>query len=68
MLLNDFHRFPENVKAFEEMGKVTWRRSGDGIFRKWIEIPGGYKGKEGFFEFLVEPNGTINHRIFNPNY
>jgi hypothetical protein len=66
MNMGDFHGFPENVKAFEEVGNVVWKNSGDGIFRKWIQIPGGYKGKEGFFEFLIEPNGTINHRNFTP--
>ena len=35
--------------------------------RTKLSIPGSYKGKEGVFEFIKEPNGDINHRLFKPN-
>ena len=31
-----------------------------------LEIRGNYKGKDGFFEFIKEQNGEINHRYFRP--
>ena len=38
-----------------------------GITRQKLEIPRGYKGKEGIFEYIKEPNGNINHCLFKPN-
>jgi hypothetical protein len=29
-------------------------------------IPGWYRGKNCVFEFIKEPNGDINHRLFSP--
>lgn len=40
-------------------------RRGDGVARTKLSIPGRYKGKDGVFEFIKEPNGDINHRFFN---
>ena len=37
---------------------------GDGIKRLKLEIPGWYIGKNGMFEFIKEPDNTINHRFF----
>lgn len=31
-----------------------------------LTIPGGYKGREGSFEFIKDANGAINHRLFKP--
>ncbi len=28
-----------------------------------FSIPGAYNGREGFFEFIKEPNGNINQTI-----
>ena len=67
MKQNDFHAFPESVKGFQGAGKVSKLKGGDGVVRQKLEIPGGYKGKEGNFEFIKEPNSTINHRLFKPN-
>jgi len=67
MKQGDFHGFPESVKAFQDAGKVTKIKGGDAITREKLEIPGGYKGREGKFEFIKESDGTINHRLFRPN-
>jgi hypothetical protein len=32
-----------------------------------LKIPRGYKGKEGFFEFIKDSAGQINHRLTAPN-
>ncbi|MCX0499401.1 hypothetical protein D3M71_09495 [Erwinia billingiae] len=39
---------------------------GDGVERLKLEISGSYRGKEGVFEYIREPDGTINHRLFVP--
>jgi len=60
----DFHSFPESVKTFQKDGFITRLKGGDGIVREKLEIPGTYKGRKGNFEFIKEPNGEINHRLF----
>lgn len=64
---NDLHSFPESVKSFTNSGKISELIGNDGIVRTKLEIPGTYKGKKGNFEFIKEPDGTINHRFFQPN-
>ena len=63
----DLHAFPESVKAFQEAGQITKITGGDGVVRDMLKIPGEYRGKQGVFEFIKEPDGTINHRLFKPN-
>ena len=65
MKKGDFHGFPESVTAFESNGFITTIKGGDGIVREMLKIPGGYKSRKGFFEFIKEFDGTINHRLFN---
>ncbi|MGI8544185.1 MAG: RHS repeat domain-containing protein [Aridibacter sp.] len=65
MKTGDFHAFPESVRAFESAGRVTNITGGDGVVRQMLRIPGGYRNSNGFFEFIKEQNGNINHRFFN---
>jgi filamentous hemagglutinin len=67
MAQEDMHGFPESVRAFECSGVVSKLTGGDGIVRDMLKIPGSYKGKDGFFEFIKEADGTINHRFFREN-
>ena len=67
MSKDDFHAFPESVKAFQESGKVSKIKGGDGVVREKLEIPGEYRGREGVFRFIKEADGSINHRQFHPN-
>ena len=67
----EFHSFPDAVKAFEGSGTVRTVTGGDGIVRQMLEIPGSYQSAggtwyEGVFQFMKEPNGIINHRLFVP--
>jgi hypothetical protein len=66
MRQDDFHGFPESVKTFESDVQVTTITGGDGGVRQQLTIPGSYKGRDGNFEFIKEPNGNINHRYFRP--
>ena len=61
---NDLHSFSDLVTNYAELGKVTSIRGGDGIVRQRLEIPGGYKGQEGAFQFIKEADGLITHRFF----
>lgn len=64
----DYHTFPRSVEAFEKYGTIRTITGGDGIKRMKLEIPGWYKGKKGNFEFIKEPDNTINHHFFNVSH
>jgi len=63
----DLHGFPESVRTFQSAGQVTKITGGDGKVRDMLKIPGEYRGKQGFFEFIKESDGSINHRLFKAN-
>ncbi len=63
----DYHGFPQSVDAFSGDGTVTSITGGDGVTRWRLTIPGSYKGQTSVFEFIRNPDGTINHRLFVPN-
>jgi hypothetical protein len=64
----EFHAFPESVRAFESAGTVRTVVGGDKVTRQMLEIPGSYgTGGSGVFQFIKNPDGTINHRLFVPN-
>lgn len=67
MKSGDLHSFPESVRTFQDAGTVTKITGGDGIVRDMLKIPGRYRGKNGNFEFIKEPDGSINHRLFKPD-
>lgn len=62
----DFHSFPESVDGHADLGKISVITGGDGVERLKLEISGSYRGKEGVFEYIREPSGAINHRLFLP--
>lgn len=67
MKQGDYHAFPRSVEAYGKQGRVKTITGGDGKKRKLVEIEGGYRGKDGVFEFIIEPDGkTVNHRLFKP--
>lgn len=62
----DYHAFPQSVDGFAQHGTVTRIVGGDGITRYKLEIKGSYRGKAGVFEYIKNPDGSINHRLFVP--
>ena len=46
------------------MAKKTEIIGKDGIKRVKIEIQGSYKNHDGVFEYIIEPDNTVNHRFF----
>ncbi|MCG8422128.1 MAG: hypothetical protein MJE77_29750, partial [Proteobacteria bacterium] len=63
----DNHGFPLEVDNFAGQGTRTTIKGGDGVVRTKVELRGGYKGKEGIFEWIIEPDKTVNHRLFVPD-
>ncbi|HIW05934.1 MAG TPA: VENN motif pre-toxin domain-containing protein [Candidatus Ignatzschineria merdigallinarum] len=63
----DYHGFPSSVDHFSGAGKMTEIIGGDGITRYKLEIPGEYRGRTGVFEYIRDPDGKINHRLFVPD-
>ncbi|WP_155757847.1 RHS repeat domain-containing protein [Acinetobacter beijerinckii] len=63
----DYHSFPQAIDGFASIGKVSRLQGGDKLYRWKLEIPGAYRGKDGIFEYIRNHNGTINHRLFEPN-
>jgi hypothetical protein len=61
-----YHGFSPYVDNFAGLGKRAEIVGGDGIKRLKVELPGGWAGKDGHFEWIIEPNQVINHRIFIP--
>ncbi len=60
----DNHGFPLVVDNFAGRGTTRQITGGDGVVRTRVELSGSYRGKEGTFEWIVEPDGTVNHRLF----
>ena len=72
----EFHSFPESIAAFESSGTV---RTLTGVEKEVqvLEIPGSYmtpsapgvpgKWYDGVFQWMKDPDNTINHRLFVPN-
>jgi len=68
MQQGDYHSFPQSVDGFGADATATRMTGGDGIVRTKLELPGGWRGKDGKFEWILEPdNKTVNHRLFVPN-
>ncbi|WP_197732872.1 hypothetical protein [Paraburkholderia pallida] len=63
----DYHGFPQSADAFSGEGTVQPITGGDGVVRWKLTIPGSYNGTSGVFEYIRNPDGTINHRLFVPN-
>lgn len=67
MQQGDYHSFPDSVDGMGGDGVITSITGGDDIVRTKIEISGSYMGKNGVFQYIVEPDGiTCNHRLFVP--
>jgi|GEM_PF-2343862 len=67
MKSGDYHAFPKEVDNFAGIGTKTSIVGADNITRIKIELPGSYAGKKGHFEWIIEPTGGVNHRLFVPD-
>jgi RHS repeat-associated protein len=61
-----YHGFPSLIDRYAiKYGEKTIINGADGIKRTRIILPGSINGRNGVYEWIVEPNGMINHRLFN---
>jgi RHS repeat-associated protein len=62
----DNHGFPLEVDNSAGLGRQSKITGGDGVVRTKIELDGSYGSKNGVFEWIIEPDGAVNHRLFRP--
>ena len=60
----EFHSFPTLVDVFGGDGEIVQIQGGDGLMYTAVRIWGGYGQYDGYFEYIIGPDGTINHRFF----
>jgi len=63
----DFHGFPRIVDNYANFGQKELIKGNDGFNRVKISLDGGYKGLDGYFEWIIEVDKSVNHRLFIPN-
>lgn len=61
---SDDHGFPLEVDNLADHGRSTPLVGGDGVKRTLVEVDGSYRGKDRHFEWIVEPDQSVNHRLF----
>ncbi|MCH9633990.1 MAG: hypothetical protein S4CHLAM7_07240 [Chlamydiae bacterium] len=64
--LPDNHSFPKIVDNYASLSKRQIILGHDNIERTHLLLKGSYKGKEGYFEWIIEANKQVNHRLFKP--
>jgi hypothetical protein len=52
-----YHGFPSSID--------TLPTAGDGIPRTLVRLPGAINGEAGDYEWIIDQDGTVNHRYFN---
>ncbi len=67
MWSDEYHGFPKIIDNFGSSGKISDIVGVDKIVRTKLEIPGSLNGKNGIFEYIIESDKSINHRLFKPN-
>ncbi|MBS0458297.1 MAG: RHS repeat-associated core domain-containing protein [Proteobacteria bacterium] len=68
MKKGDNHAFPHQVDGFAARdGKVSTAADSRGNPVQMLTVKGGYKGREGTFEYIKNQSNEIYHRFFNPD-
>jgi hypothetical protein len=63
----DRHAFPLEVDNFAGDATVTPLRGGDGVLRQKVVLPGYWRGEQGTFQWIIEPDKAVNHRLWVPD-
>ncbi|WP_242479946.1 hypothetical protein [Bacillus cereus group sp. N21] len=58
------HGFPDVIDNYSRFSQRFLFKGGDGIERDLFQVEGFYNGKNGVFEWIIEPNGAMSHRRF----
>jgi len=63
---DDYHSFPLVVDNYSGYGSVTQTLGNNGAMYTHVNIPGGYKGSEGVFHYIIDSENILQHRLFEP--
>lgn len=66
MQQGDCHSFPELVRTEVTPGDVSIENGADGEPCTNVRIPGAINGTEGEYHWIIDDEGMINHRMFEP--
>jgi RHS repeat-associated protein len=61
-----YHGFPSLIDTLPTRADLSSIRGGDGAMRRLVSMPGSINGTPGRYEWIIERDGSINHRHFNP--
>jgi hypothetical protein len=62
----DYHSFPELVKNEVTPDDVSTETGADGDTYTHVRIPGSINGTDGVYHWIIDDEGMINHRMFEP--
>jgi hypothetical protein len=55
----EFHGFPRIVDNYANFGRKELIKGKDGLSRTKVSVDGGYKGRDGDFEWIIESDKSI---------
>ena len=61
----DNHGFPAVIDTLPTMEDTSIVPGGDGIPRMHVTLPGEVNGSPGTFHWIIEQDGSVNHRFFD---
>ena len=62
----DYHGFPRIVDNYAGIGRTELITGKDNVKRLKVSLDGSYQKRDGVFEWIVENDKSINHRLFVP--
>jgi RHS repeat-associated protein len=61
-----YHGFPSLVDTLPTAGDAAPLAGADGVTRTIVRLAGSINGVPGDYEWLIDEDSSINHRMFNP--
>jgi hypothetical protein len=61
-----YHSFPRLIDRMATVQDVTTITGGDGITRTAVEMQGFINNTYGTFQYIIEADNSVNHRLFMP--
>jgi RHS repeat-associated protein len=65
MASGDAHSFPSLVDSQADWSDAASAEGGDGSWYLHVNVPGAVNGESGFYQYIVDENGVINHRMWS---